>query len=79
MKTVPERLEDFIQSAYNLKDYVGHASWQRMLLAFLGVASPETAMAIRDLGGHSPTQWDEYRDRQVGYLEALVIELLPGA
>lgn len=78
MKTIGQRLEDFIESGYKLKDDDQYSAWSRRLLAFAEVAlSPEAARAIRGLGGSlAPYEWNQYRDRQIGYLEALVTNLL---
>jgi len=77
MKAITQRIEEFIVDARNLLTFQTYDSWLRTLLAFLEVAvSPETASAIRDLGGEdSFNRWSEYRDRQLGYLEGLVIKL----
>lgn len=77
MKSIPERLGDFIEHAYDLDGSTRYDSWLRTLLAFVEVAvGPDTASAIRDLGGDKSIYlWKEYLDRQIGHLEALAIKL----
>jgi predicted nucleotide-binding protein len=77
MKDIVERLNLFIESAWNISDSEGYYSWLRQLVAFLEVAAGEDiAQGVDELCGVYPHEWKKYRDRQVGHLEGLAISLV---
>jgi len=77
MNEVVERLNLFIANAYNLEDHNGYAVWLRQIIPFMKVAvGAQAADDLAKLGGDNPINfWSEYRDRQIGHLEGLVLTL----
>lgn len=77
MTKITQRIDDFVEVAFDLKSAADYRSWNRRLLAFLDAAlGAETATTVNKLGGgEAAFYWEEYRDSQVGHLEGLAISL----
>jgi predicted nucleotide-binding protein len=74
MPTIPQKIYDFIEYAFNAKDWEAYSQWSTRVQSFLQSVSPEEAIRFGNIRAESVERADDWqlaRASQVGLLEGL--------
>jgi predicted nucleotide-binding protein len=76
MNALTQKLREFVEQAWTLKDHGEYEQWLRRLGAYLdAVKGPEFTAPLRSLGGEQIYQWRAYRDNQASHLEGVLARM----